>query len=1040
MAQAAQGSSLPLGGIIALLLFASGMFVQHVPIESDRPGTGGPYARPAGAGQVIEARLWQDPFDAVRRSDLVAKDSDASAMPKAGEGVRGLEWFRQNVAARVDDATLVLPVMTFGGPYAEDIEERRRTRYAVLAALRAAGYEPANSRAIGSVRISEDKPRLPAPRAAVGNRCASLEPLAGLEVPFEEWREIGLSANEGSTNKTSGAKERWKTVLVIWVKEEWVSEDAAWRLGRLFSHFLFRKQWKDLTDEQIRFIGPTSWATANSLLRANPPPCDRNVAPQVSGAGGSNGSRENDADHSRNRIADKHLRFISPSLTDPTENLRALRISRNDSEIVDAIIAELALRNIHLTPQAPGTVCDHAALIVESDTHFGRSLEQQFVKRLGSCMPEDKLKSLRIFRYFRGLDGKTAHRSEAEKKKMFDASGKDIATAPQEQAQGDGQFDYLLRVATRLRDTSDRLHARGQNGIGTEEHGLKAVVVLGTDIHDKLAIFHALREKLPDAVFATNDLDAALIQRDQLAWTRNVVVASSWGFEAPRELRDGAPYFRDTYQTATYLSARLALARGVSEWNVIKPMIAGSHAPEEGKPETRAGAKVFEIGNHREVALDRSRGLKHQFIKAHGLAAGVILLAGCAVLITVSWCLRGAFTHRTKFRVLIAALVFAVIYVGLALCVSTWPGEEPFGLGTGVSAWPSEFIRLAAFFLALYALYVAHRSSREAELEVGTAYIADGSNASSPSNSKSVGSGLSAWFVAFPTVKSHRGKDFVDLGALWSRFTQWTATPSTARRLGALALGFTVLAISLLSIDPPVSPVRGPWSRFVDRATMGICIIATMFLLFYVFDRIVMTSLFLKHLYGDEHQPKPSNWSGHPGLSRFFGDVDWSCHHPATRAAYSYVDVRLSAHLTRHVTEMIAYPFAITLLLVFARARYFDAWQTPIGLLLVVALGLALATLGALGLRSAGERIRAQAIRELAAAEVYLEAQTDGAQGGNIARCPSLAVLRRLRETVSTLKEGAFAPFSEQPIIRALAMPFGGFGLMSLLDWATFMR
>ena len=48
-----------------------------------------------------------------------------------------------------DAGVFVIAVMLFGGPYAEQIESRRRTRYAVLAGLRARGLVPTDNEHVG---------------------------------------------------------------------------------------------------------------------------------------------------------------------------------------------------------------------------------------------------------------------------------------------------------------------------------------------------------------------------------------------------------------------------------------------------------------------------------------------------------------------------------------------------------------------------------------------------------------------------------------------------------------------------------------------------------------------------------------------------------------------------------------------------------------------------------------------------------------------------------------------------------------------------
>src|SRR5262249_8211643 len=70
---------------------------------------------------------------------------------------------------------------------------------------------------------------------------------------------------------------------------------------------------------------------------------------------------------------------------------------------------------------------------------------------------------------------------------------------------------------------------------------------------------HAIKEQTPKSLFFTTDLDAILEDPAQYDWTRNLIVASSFGLELNEGLQRDIPPFRDTYQTSAFLATRLAL-------------------------------------------------------------------------------------------------------------------------------------------------------------------------------------------------------------------------------------------------------------------------------------------------------------------------------------------------------------------------------------------------------------------------------------------------------------------------------------------------
>ena len=87
------------------------------------------------------------------------------------------------------------------------------------------------------------------------------------------------------------------------------------------------------------------------------------------------------------------------------------------------------------------------------------------------------------------------------------------------------------------------------------QEGPAAVVIVGTDIFDKLAIIKLLRSECPRSLILTTDLDALYLHPDFIRYTRNIIVASSSGL-SPSGVQDApsvpSVVFRDSYQTAVY--------------------------------------------------------------------------------------------------------------------------------------------------------------------------------------------------------------------------------------------------------------------------------------------------------------------------------------------------------------------------------------------------------------------------------------------------------------------------------------------------------
>ena len=82
-----------------------------------------------------------------------------------------------------------------------------------------------------------------------------------------------------------------------------------------------------------------------------------------------------------------------------------------------------------------------------------------------------------------------------------------------DRGEGSSQFDYIKRICNSI-DRNDPPCA---------------IALLGTDIFDKLSLLSILHEKLPDALYLSTQLDSRYLAPENLAFTRNLIVASPFG-------------------------------------------------------------------------------------------------------------------------------------------------------------------------------------------------------------------------------------------------------------------------------------------------------------------------------------------------------------------------------------------------------------------------------------------------------------------------------------------------------------------------------
>ena len=87
-------------------------------------------------------------------------------------------------------------------------------------------------------------------------------------------------------------------------------------------------------------------------------------------------------------------------------------------------------------------------------------------------------------------------------------------------------------------------------------------------------------------------------------------------------------------------------------------------------------------------------------------------------------------------------------------------------------------------------------------------------------------------------------------------------------------------------------------------------------------------------------------------------------------------------------------------------------------------------------LRRAAEKARHDALEQLNEKLLRVLGGEKKLLAPLVAPGPKLAEqVRTLLQKIKDYEEGAFAPLSQHPVVAALAMPFGGAGILTLLDF-----
>lgn len=505
-------------------------------------------SRPVGAqfqAQVpIDARLWQDPFDALERFRQQA--DKASGKPEAC-----VEQLAAPAQMDAPPPELML-AMVEGGPHAETVEMRRRVRYAVLAGFK-------NSR-----MVPEDEQHL---------RCLRIGALPGIQAPLDLPYE-SFAANPfdppGDVDEQPQPSAR---TLLFWVRQEDLGPQPLLALEALRSRLGQNSGHPPGSPLTLKVIGPATSSVLRDMYRD-----------EARGHAGSDVEIYSPLATANYRMLTRNL-GVGPAdhSRPPAQPMKLIRTISDDGTLTRMLLDELKLRQVdpaaavQCSPGAQfkvGVPCEEQrarpanriALVSEWDSFYSRALIESFKTRVAEDAGLDDYDQARTprsvaaidswvlrFSYLRGLDGLLPEdaASSAPADKDGAKSAGPIDLSPLEKADGNSQLDYLRRLADQIASTDEQYRRSGQSGIG-------AIGVLGYDTYDKLLVLQALKSRMPGKLFFSTNLDARMLQRGQAQTSRNVILAAPYGLTLTSALQQDVPPFRDSLQSAVFVAVLAA--------------------------------------------------------------------------------------------------------------------------------------------------------------------------------------------------------------------------------------------------------------------------------------------------------------------------------------------------------------------------------------------------------------------------------------------------------------------------------------------------
>jgi len=1029
-------------GILAVILVGVGIFKSAMLLQSGRPAVPARHETTEHRPEGARARLWQDPLEVVYEHAALHHPEKKSGSKSADAGplLRALRWMGGSRSAdagplmsalrwiggsksladdsptddplspenqlrayggKREDHCLLLPVLLDGGPYAEDRETRLRMRYAVLSALNVAGYKPAEWERLHFMRLEVSAP---------------------VESPTPDEREIDVPFELFDPDPFTSRERREQTpprVLVLWIDEALIREAPIHFLREILEEVGMVAKPKGRRPT-LRIIGPTSSPMLIAMLRENEKVWEGLAAC---------GDDEDDARFLYCCRATIHRELLYSGDHYNVKKELGERYTRwvikDDLALAGLLVDELAARGVSWSVES-----DRVVLVSEWDTDYGRAFLGTFRQAVGSFC-EDRGETLNTMisghGFMRGIDGYVPGAREKSSAPAERSAGQREDRGGESQPpHGRSRFDYLERLALHVKETSGEPRAIG---------------VFGSDVYDKLLILHALRPLFPQAIFFTTDLDARLLHPAELRSTRNLLVASHFGLRLRPELQKGMPPFRDTYQTATFLGVMVALGVDVH-----------SREPEKAMP------RIYEIGTDgaydltpipRKATKDpnpKRRSLRMS--RSAGDVAVIFFVVVSAVLLVIPLIpilrrrkgatgggIPGPIAHN-----IITVLAYAVI---LALVAAIWHvskdnAEEPFTWFAGISVWPTNILRLLAAVIAVSALSVGYGKLWRNQQSIDERFFGGGesgpteplpSGGSDPVGRTSLRTWLRSlwaravgfWVLSWGATPegSRRAQD------AWSLYLHQSRPRSRLVRVLPLIAIYIGLGYSLMQLTGrPVSPVRGECSTTLDLVITRLSVVAMIVLIIVAFDATCLCARLVRMLATRE----PLDWAG-ATLQKIGRGRE-----PSQFECGELARIDLLARHTRVVTTLLYAPLLVLLLMILSRSRVFDNWRWPVGLVLVIALGLSVVIGCAIILRRAAERIRRETIARIRA-RLATVVTTVVANGFAMDRMNAFTEsLRMTRGEIEDERRGAFGSYLRSPVVRALMIPFSGVGTLAILD------
>ena len=401
--------------------------------------------------------------------------------------------------------------------------------------------------------------------------------------------------------------------------------------------------------------------------------------------------------------------------------------------------------------------------------------------------------------------------------------------------------------------------------------------------------------------------------------------------------------------------------------------------------------------------------------------------------------------------VLVAALVGIVAAIGsfwwreIADRLTGYGDGEPLTLD-GTSVWPTIILRILGIFLSFGLLWQAYWREEESLSNVACR-LALPDRPSDAKKKMTRRDRSRPWWEKLrlmfryrltdgqlqfqkPNRQKENNKPF-DLEKAWLHYVY--SGRLTARLFrAALFVGvmFTLyFFLSKIFGEQEVS-ARGDLVRMIYPYVTYLDVLFLQLLIVFVLDVTCLTLSLISKLSEPTswHREARARYAAELGLERFSGPrlMPLPGDDKVQPIIDDWIDLAFIEQRTRCINQLIIYPFAVIALLLVSRSTLIANQGPDAPFLITTAISLIIAFGCALALPHAAEKARDFAKRGITTEIIRSKGFEDGRLSGQ---------LEALLDRVKSLREGAFSPFYDQPVVRALLLPLSTIGGTALLEF-----